>query len=240
MTTVIGSDVATITDRGEGSHLDSGQSATVKWSGSKAAIAEKYAALLLEQKTFGNIESITKNLSSVPATCTAVYGYADAEPGQVSVSWSVNCEQTTRPIEVHPKFKGVLSPNIIALIKKSISDGTAYLNDWIVSGDDGAHNKYRDYLVEGTTSYVLWQFNVSKTSTAASAASIEIAAGGIGHIIAQADIGMPSDISRAIPSDYDFLKGAISIGKAGPKAQITQEFLGSDDWDSFLYTAATP
>lgn len=220
-----------------------GKITVISYAGSKEQIESFFDLLMIQKKSAtSNIGDISLDTTKIPASIDVVYlddlQFETMDFGQDArgYMYEISTERQSSPIENNPYFKNVLSPNYIPLIKKSIEDGTAYLTDWsAINGNELKYNEYRDYLVNGITSYIEFLWNVRKTTCYAKLSDISASNNKVGQMVNVGSIGLSSKISTILPSGLNYLKCPPNVSMSKGIINVTQEFLGGSNWPENLY-----
>ena len=200
--------------------------------------------------------------TGVPCEIQATYavnpsGYNGDQAAEDNAVWELIGETVEKRLETHGKFNVTgSSQEVLNLIDKAISDGTACDTNWdsVYSGL-GAFNAYRDLRLMGVDSYETYTYRVRKTLTVTPDTMILPTITIPGKVIQWSSIRVPSSARFRQPSIHMVLPmqgsvagfsdelvnewlvqpPSITWDKRGRRWTITQEYVGAVKISGTLY-----
>ena len=226
-----------------------------KWKGPRDGIQSMAVSYVRE---FGNtinvsIEPLEPDLATLTITFDRLEGdpppeaQEDGTKEEETASWTLTGQNMELSLWTHPQVKDLAEncPVSYSYLRKNLKivqdkgTWTEVLAAWQENDDCDTKGKTVMKLFrDGITSYQHSAYVIRRSAIIRNDAQGTIATGNVNSIFTKAQLqsleGMPSTLSFAVP-DIKWLKGAPTISLQNNKLTAENEWVGADDWSTYIY-----
>jgi len=230
-----------------------------KWKGPKISIQQMASAYV---KAYGNtINATIDPLEPELAILTITFDRLEGDPTpeekpdgtkeEETASWTLTGQNMELSLWTHPQVKSLAEncSTAYSYLRKNLKivqdkgTWTEVLAAWKENDSCDVDGKTVMKLFrDGITSYQHSAYVIRRSAILRNDAQGTIATGNVNHIFTKAQLqsleGMPSILSFAVP-DIKWLKGAPTISLQNNKLTAENEWVGADDWSTYIYYNAS-